>query len=217
MRSTTSMYLAVGILVLAMGVGSYVDIENDALHTRHLEINTGLERMVRLNQELTSMLMISVLEQNTLRTASYDTEPRSAAATAQIIADHRASGWPFLVARDAAGVLGYAYASQFRPRAAYAYACENSIYVHPDAIGRGIGQALLAALVTAATEAGFRQMVAVIGGGEPASIALHARAGFTHAGRLTGMGRKFGRWLDTVYMQRSLGDGWTTAPEGEAP
>lgn len=73
MRSTTNMYLAVAILVLAMGVGSYVDMENDALHARHLEINTGLERMVRLNQELTSMLVISVLEQNTLRTASYDT------------------------------------------------------------------------------------------------------------------------------------------------
>ena len=72
MRSTTNMYLAVAILVLAMGVGSYVDIENEALHTRHLEINTGLERMMRLNQELSSMLVISVIEQNTLRTASYD-------------------------------------------------------------------------------------------------------------------------------------------------
>ena len=73
MRSTTNMYFAVAMLVLATGVGSYVDSENDALHTRHLEINTGLERMVRLNQELASMLVIAVLEQNTLRTASYDT------------------------------------------------------------------------------------------------------------------------------------------------
>lgn len=73
MRSTTSMYVAVATLVLTMAVGSYVDIENDAMHARHLEINTGLERMVRLNQELTSMLVMSVLEQNTLRTASYDT------------------------------------------------------------------------------------------------------------------------------------------------
>lgn len=73
MRSTTSMYVAVAILVLAMGVGSYVDIEYDRMHARHQEINTGLERMVRLSQELSSMLLVAVLEQNTLRTASYDT------------------------------------------------------------------------------------------------------------------------------------------------
>ncbi|MBK9572341.1 MAG: GGDEF domain-containing protein [Rhodoferax sp.] len=73
MRSTRSMYVAVAVLVLTMAVGSYVDIENDAMHARHLEINTGLERMVRLNQELTNMLLLAVLEQNTLRTASYDT------------------------------------------------------------------------------------------------------------------------------------------------
>jgi diguanylate cyclase (GGDEF)-like protein len=73
MRSTRSMYLAVAVLVLTMAVGSYVDNENDAMHARHLEINTGLERMVRLNQELTNMLLLAVLEQNTLRTASYDT------------------------------------------------------------------------------------------------------------------------------------------------
>ena len=73
MRSTTTIYAAVATLVLTMGVGTYVDIANDAMHARHLEINTGLERMVRLNQELASMLVISVLEQNTLRTASYDT------------------------------------------------------------------------------------------------------------------------------------------------
>lgn len=149
-------------------------------------------------------------------TASYDTEARSVAATAQIIADHRANSWPFLVARGNDGtLLGYAYAGQFRPRAAYAYACENSIYVHPDAMGRGIGHALLTALVAAATDAGFRQMVAVIGDAGPASIALHARAGFSHAGRLSAMGRKFGRWLDNVYMQRPLGDGSTTPPKAE--
>ncbi len=85
MRSTKSMYVAVAILVLAMGVGSYVDIENDALHARHLEINTGLERMVRLNQELTSMLVISVLEQNTLRTASYDTVNADLEATVKTV------------------------------------------------------------------------------------------------------------------------------------
>ena len=84
-RSTTNMYLAVAMLVLAMAVGSYVDNENDALHARHLEINTGLERMVRFNQELTSMLMISVIEQNTLRTASYDTVNADLEATIKTV------------------------------------------------------------------------------------------------------------------------------------
>jgi diguanylate cyclase (GGDEF)-like protein len=85
MQSTKSMYVAVATLVVTMGVGSYVDIANDAMHARHLEINTGLERMVRLNQELTSMLVISVLEQNTLRTASYDTVNADLEATIQTV------------------------------------------------------------------------------------------------------------------------------------
>ncbi|MBL8651080.1 MAG: N-acetyltransferase [Sphingopyxis sp.] len=145
-------------------------------------------------------------------TASYDTEPRSIAATETLIADHLANGWPFLTARDAEGtLLGYAYASQFRPRAAYAWACEDSIYVAPAAQGRGVGRALLDALLVAAEASGFRTMVAVIGGAEPASVALHAACGFAHAGRLAGMGWKHGRWLDTIYMQRALGAG-TTAP-----
>ncbi len=146
-------------------------------------------------------------------TASYDIEPRSIASTEALIVEHRAKGWPFLMARDADGqILGYAYASQFRPRAAYAWACEDSIYVAPAAQGRGVGRALLDALLTAAEDSGFRTIIAVIGGGEPASIALHAACGFVHAGRLAGMGWKHGRWLDTVYMQRSLGCGTASAP-----
>lgn len=85
MRSTTSMYVAVATLVLTMVVGTYVDVQDDALRARHLEINTGLERMVRLNQELSNMLMISVLEQNTLRTASYDTVNADLEATLQTV------------------------------------------------------------------------------------------------------------------------------------
>ncbi|PAL22501.1 GNAT family N-acetyltransferase [Sphingopyxis sp. GW247-27LB] len=147
-------------------------------------------------------------------TASYDIEPRSVAATAALISEYRARGWPFLVARAAdGGVAGYAYASQFRPRAAYAWACEDSIYIAPAQQGRGVGRALLDALLPAAEAAGFRTMVAVIGGGEPASVALHAACGFAHAGRLAGMGWKHGRWLDTVYMQRALGDGTASPPE----
>lgn len=149
-------------------------------------------------------------------TASYDTEARSVEATAAMIADHAARGWPFLVATVEGDVAGYAYAGQFRPRAAYAWACENSIYVAPGQQGRGIGKRLLAALVEQAEACGFRTMVAVIGGAEPASIALHAACGFAHIGRLAGMGWKQDRWLDTVYMQRTLGDG-TTRPAGNPP
>jgi phosphinothricin acetyltransferase len=127
------------------------------------------------------------------------------------------SGWPWLVARDADGaMLGYAYASQFRDRAAYRYACENSIYIRDDQRGRGLGKALLAALIEASEQLGFRQMIAVIGGAEPASVALHAALGFTHTGTMRSIGRKHGRWLDTVYMQRELGAG-DAAPPLEEP
>jgi hypothetical protein len=81
MRPINSIYLAVATLVLTMGLGTYVDIKNDAMHARHLEINTSLERMVRLNQQLNNMLVVAVLEQNTLRTASYDTVDRDLEAT----------------------------------------------------------------------------------------------------------------------------------------
>lgn len=149
-------------------------------------------------------------------TASYDTEPRSVDATMAMIADYGARGWPFLVAMQDGDVAGYAYASQFRPRAAYAWACEDSVYIDPGHQGRGVGKALLTVLVAAAKQAGFRTMVAVIGGAEPASVALHAACGFTHIGRLAGMGWKHGRWLDTIYMQRRLGAG-TQSPPGAVP
>ena len=137
-------------------------------------------------------------------TASFDTVPRSVDDTIAKIEDCHARGWPFLVASDGEAVLGYAYATQFRDRPAYALACEDSIYVHPDHVGKGVGKALLEALVDAAETAGFRQMLAVIGGAEPASIALHASLGFEHVGRMRSVGRKFGRWLDVVTMQMML-------------
>ena len=145
-------------------------------------------------------------------TASFDTVPRSRVETEGRIADCSARGWPFLVAEQDGQVVGYAYATQFRDRPAYGSTCENSIYVHPDRQGRGIGKALLGALLTQAQAVGFRQMIAVIGGGEPASIALHARLGFQHAGRMQSVGRKFGRWLDPIYMQIALGAGDSAPP-----
>jgi len=101
-------------------------------------------------------------------------------------------------------LVAYAYAARFRDRSAYAHTCEDSIYVAHDARGGGIGTALLSALIVAVRASGFQQMLAVIGGGEPASVALHGKCGFVHAGRMRNVGKKFGRLLDTVYMQCDL-------------
>ena len=123
------------------------------------------------------------------------------------------AGWPWLVARNGRGeTLGYAYAAQFNPRAGYRHSCEDSIYLRHDMLGRGLGTQLLGALIARCEALGFRQMIAGMAGSEPASIALHARAGFAEVARLPSVGRKFGRWLDLVYMQRSLGDADRGAP-----
>lgn len=137
-------------------------------------------------------------------TASFDTDPPSVDAWRGKIAAIASQGWPFLVAEVDSVIAGYAYATQFRDRPAYAYTCEDSIYVAPDRVRQGVGTALLSALVHSARTFGFEQMIAVIGGAEPASVALHARAGFIEAGRMRNVGRKFGRVLDTLYMQRDL-------------
>jgi L-amino acid N-acyltransferase YncA len=137
-------------------------------------------------------------------TASYEVKPPSADETLAKIRRITGPGWPFLVAEADGQTVGYAYATQFRDRPAYRFTCEDSIYVHPEMVGRGIGGALLDALMKGSADYGFRTMVAVIGGAEPASIALHARYGFAEVGRLAAVGFKFGRWLDSVYMQRRL-------------
>lgn len=150
-------------------------------------------------------------------TATFDTVPRSVVETAAKIDECAARGWPFLVVVDGGRIVGYAYATQFRDRPAYALTCENSIYVHPERLGQGIGKGLLTALLSKAQDSGFRQMIAVIGGDEPSSVALHKSLGFRHAGRMQSVGRKFGRWLDTVYMQIALdvGDGLPPSREPE--
>lgn len=123
------------------------------------------------------------------------------------------AGYPYLVADIDGVVAGYAYAGSFRARLGYRYTVENSVYVAAGRQGRGVGAALLAALIEGCEARGFRQMVAVIG--EPtnlASIRLHERFGFRHAGTLPGIAWKHGRWLDTVFMQRALGVGDTQPP-----
>ena len=149
-------------------------------------------------------------------TATWELEPPSPSEMAARIGRALDRGWPWLVARSETGeVLGYAYAGQLNPRAGYRHACENSIYIDHRRLGEGLGTALLAALIEACENAGFRQMVALIAGTEPASIALHENAGFLQCGGLQGVGRKHGKWLDLIYMQRALGDGDTTPPTEE--
>lgn len=137
-------------------------------------------------------------------TASYDLEPPPPEFHRSKIRRIAGASWPFLVAEVDGEVAGYAYVTQFRDRAAYRFTAEDSIYVHPQRMGRGVGKALLAELLERAARYGFRTVIAVIGGAEPASIALHTGLGFREAGRLNAVGFKFGRWLDSVYMQREL-------------
>lgn len=119
---------------------------------------------------------------------------------------------PWLVAERDGRVLGYAYAAPYRARPAYRHTLEDSIYVAHDALGGGVGRALLTALISRCESGPWRQLVAVIGDSANAgSIGLHARLGFRHAGTLSAVGYKFGRWVDTVLMQRALGDGDRTA------
>lgn len=122
-------------------------------------------------------------------------------------------GMPHIVAELNGEVHGFAYAARFRPRSAYRYTVEDSIYVDPAATGNGIGTRLLSELIERCTALGFRQMVAVIGGsGNAASINLHKRLGFIQAAQLRATGFKFGAWVDTVLMQRPLGEGDATLP-----
>src|SRR6266852_538872 len=122
-------------------------------------------------------------------------------------------GFPYLVATLDGRVVGYAYAGAYRPRPAYRFTVENSVYLEPAIHRRGIGLQLLQALIAESEARGYRQMIAVIGDSANAgSIGVHAKCGFQMIGTHPDVGFKFGRWLDTVMMQRALGDGGTTLP-----
>lgn len=124
-----------------------------------------------------------------------------------------AVGLPWLVAVDGGEIAGFSYASPFRPRTGYRYTVEDSVYVRNDARGRGLGKALLLPLIERCVQLGARQVVAVIGDSQnTASIALHLKAGFQHSGVIKGAGRKLGRWVDIVLMQRALNGGDETQP-----
>jgi L-amino acid N-acyltransferase YncA len=138
-------------------------------------------------------------------TATFETEAPDSNEIGRCWADVTAKGLPWLVADDGGEVVGYAYAAPYRPRVAYRYTVEDSIYVRADRLGTGVGRLLMPALITATRACGMHEMIAVIGdSSNQASIHLHRRFGFEDAGLLKDVGFKFGRWLDTVFMQLSL-------------
>ena len=141
-------------------------------------------------------------------TGTFELEPPAEGEMASRREAVLGQGLPWLVLESGGVLRGYAYASAFRPRPAYRFCLEDSVYLAPDVTGRGFGRLLLAELLARCQAAGARQMLAVIGdSGNAASIRLHQALGFAHVGTIGSAGWKFGRWLDVVLMQRSLGRG----------
>lgn len=147
-------------------------------------------------------------------TASFETDPPETSEMARRRQEILNRGLPYLVAEVSGAVAAYAYAASYRTRPAYRFTVEDSIYVHPDYVGKGIGRLLLAGLIHACEKTACRQMIAVIGGKDnAASVRLHRGFGFEPVGTLQSVGFKFGAWVDTVLMQRTLGAGNTSMPE----
>jgi L-amino acid N-acyltransferase YncA len=148
-------------------------------------------------------------------TGTFETTPPTEDDMTARRADVLAKGLPYLVAEDDGGrVLGFAYCQWFKPRPAYRFSAEDSIYMHPDASGKGLGKQLLAQLAQQAQATGVRKLIAVIGDSANAgSIGVHRALGFAHAGTIASCGWKFGRWLDIVLMEKAIGEGDTTSPE----
>jgi L-amino acid N-acyltransferase YncA len=145
--------------------------------------------------------------------ASFEEEPPSAAELRRRYDEVTGGGLPYLIADFGGTVAGYGYCSLYRTRSAYRYSLEDSVYVRPDAQGRGVGATLLAELIRRCEGLGYRQLIAVIGdSANAASIGLHASAGFLRVGTLRSAGFKFGRWVDSVIMQRPLGKGDNARP-----
>lgn len=147
-------------------------------------------------------------------TASFELTPPNEAEMARRMTHLLDSNFPYLTAETDGVCCGYAYAGPYRARPAYRWTLEDSVYIAPDTHRRGIGRALLVALIETSQARGFRQMIAVIGDStkQAASVGLHEAVGFRHVGILQDVGFKHGRWLDSVLMQRALGPGATEPP-----
>jgi L-amino acid N-acyltransferase YncA len=146
-------------------------------------------------------------------TATFELEPPDLAEMTRRFEALAAAGFPYIVAVREDVVIGYAYAGPYRPRPAYRFTVENSVYLDTSARGQRIGSRLMQALIAESETRGYRLMVAVIGdSANTASIGVHRAAGFRHAGTFRNVGLKFGRWLDTVMMERPLGEAAATVP-----
>ncbi len=146
-------------------------------------------------------------------TGTFETEPPSEQDMGQRRADVLSKGLPYLVLEDGGAVLGFAYCNWFKPRPAYRFSAEDSIYLAPDVSGRGWGRLLLTELMAQAERTGVRKLIAVIGdSGNLGSIGVHRSCGFAPIGVMANCGWKFGRWLDVVLMDRSIGGGANSAP-----
>ena len=147
-------------------------------------------------------------------TGTFETEPPTVTDMAARRADVLSKDLPYLVAERDGEILGFAYCNWFKPRPAYRYSAEDSIYLADGARGQGLGTKLLAALSEAAEATGVRKLIAVIGdSGNAGSIGVHRAQGFNHVGILKDCGWKFGQWLDVVLMEKVLGEGSATRPE----
>jgi phosphinothricin acetyltransferase len=146
--------------------------------------------------------------------ASFEEVPPDAAEIERRYRDIVGRGLPYVVVESDGRVAGFAYAGPYRTRPAYRYTVEDSVYVAPDALGKGLGHAALTEVIGRTTGRGFRQMIAIIGdSGNLPSIRLHEKVGFRHAATLQAVGFKFGRWVDTVIMQLGLGAGDGRPPD----
>jgi L-amino acid N-acyltransferase YncA len=169
-------------------------------------IDMGSDIQIRLARNSDVAAISDIYAYHVLHgTGSFEIDPPDAEEMARRMAEVVDRGLPYLVAETGNAVVGYAYASLYRTRVAYRFTLEDSVYVHHAHAGRGIGAALLEELIRACKERGCRQLVAVIGDSQnTASMRLHEKLGFQHSGVLRGVGFKFDRWIDTVFMQLPL-------------
>ena len=170
--------------------------------------------IIRPSREDDIIAISDIYAQHVLEgTGTFEVDPPTPQEMSNRRAEVLARSLPYLVAESNRGVVGFAYCNWFKPRPAYRFSAEDSVYVSPQAHRMGVGRALLAELAAAAERAGVRKLIAVIGDSRNiGSIALHRSLGFEDAGVLTACGWKFDQWLDVVMMQRSLGHGYASAP-----
>jgi phosphinothricin acetyltransferase len=176
--------------------------------------------LIRISQPADIAGITAIYEHHVLHgTGTFETTPPTETDMAARREDVLAKGLPYLVIEQDGQVAGFAYCQWFKPRPAYRFSAEDSIYLHPDSAGKGLGKRLLAELERHAEAAGIRKLIAVIGdSGNAGSIGVHRALGFTHAGKIASCGWKFGRWLDIVLMEKAVGGGDTTSPpEGPQP